>query len=305
MALVVTRASDPNQRVQIEALVARASEHDRRSPLSEQKLHDFHHGRGHETDGLVAVVDRTVVGFAQLSGSPSMWGLEIVVDPDWRNDHGIRQELARAAVDLALQTSTRPVHFWVSAPTAHDDDLAHRLGFVADRDLWQMTVPLPLQEQPSFPPAATLRPFVVGQDELAWLTVNNRAFADHPEQGGWTIETLRGREGEPWFNPDGFLLLEENGQLLGSCWTKVHRSSDPPMGEIYVISVDPSAHGQGLGRALTVAGLTWLFEQQLSVGMLYTTASNTAAVALYRALGFEVSHVDRTYVLTPTKRPTV
>jgi mycothiol synthase len=305
VALVVTRVGEPNQRTQIEELIARAAEHDGRAPLSEQKLHDFHHGRGHESDGLVAEVDRTVVGFAQLSGSASMWGLEIVIHPDWRNDDGIRQELVRAAVDLAQEKASRPVHYWIAAPTASDDALAHRLGFVTDRDLWQMMVHLPLAEQPSLPPSASLRPFVVGQDESAWLTVNNRAFADHPEQGGWTIETLRAREDEPWFNPDGFFLLEEHGRLLGSCWTKIHRSSDPPTGEIYVISIDPSAHGQGLGRALTVVGLNWLSDQGLAVGMLYTTASNVAAVALYRALGFEVSHIDRTYVLTPTKRPTV
>jgi ribosomal protein S18 acetylase RimI-like enzyme len=30
--------------------------------------------------------------------------------------------------------------------------------------------------------------------------------------------------------------------------------------------------------------------------MLYTTASNTAAVTLYEALGFTVDHIDRSYI---------
>jgi mycothiol synthase len=68
------------------------------------------------------------------------------------------------------------------------------------------------------------------------------------------------------------------------------------LGEIYVISVDPSRHGEGWGRALTVAGLQWLAAQGLTVGMLYTDASNTGAVALYGHLGFTVDHVDRSYV---------
>jgi ribosomal protein S18 acetylase RimI-like enzyme len=34
------------------------------------------------------------------------------------------------------------------------------------------------------------------------------------------------------------------------------------------------------------------------VGMLYTTASNTAAVKLYESLGFTVDHIDRSYVRT-------
>jgi ribosomal protein S18 acetylase RimI-like enzyme len=36
--------------------------------------------------------------------------------------------------------------------------------------------------------------------------------------------------------------------------------------------------------------------QGVHVGMLYTTSSNTAAVALYASLGFTIDHVDRSYL---------
>jgi mycothiol synthase len=129
--------------------------------------------------------------------------------------------------------------------------------------------------------------------------VNNRAFADHPEQGGWTVETLRARAQEPWFDPEGFVLAFDGEGLAGFCWTKVHRAQPPrepdPLGEIYVIAADPGRHGRGLGRALTSAGLASLAAKDITTGMLYVDASNTAAVGLYRALGFHMHRTDRAY----------
>ncbi len=176
-----------------------------------------------------------------------------------------------------------------------DPALLHALtsaGFLVDRRQHRMQVPLPLTERAQWPPGIEPRPFRPGTDEAAWLRVNNRAFLNHPDQGGWIAEVLARRMAEPWFDPEGFLLAWRADELVGFCWTKVHIDRGR-VGEIFVIGVDPDAQGLGLGRALVVDGLRYLADvRSCPTGELYVAASNTAALGLYVALGFEIVRTD-------------
>jgi mycothiol synthase len=208
--------------------------------------------------------------------------------------------LPAAVAEVAAQGGG-PLRWWVTEPGDADTAAARAAGLAPERELLQLRTPLPLPRSTvDAARHATVRPFMVGEDEDAWLDVNNRAFDWHPEQGGWTRSMLLAREQEPWFDPAGFLLHwdDETGRLAGSVWTKVHPAADgdPPMGEIFVISVDPDFGGRGLGRALTVAGFEWLHrERAIEVGMLYVEVSNTPAMKLYADLGMTRHHADHAY----------
>jgi mycothiol synthase len=164
------------------------------------------------------------------------------------------------------------------------------LGFRRARVLYQLRRSLfaPL-ESPELAPGTTLRAFRPGLDDERWVRLNARAFADLPDQGGWTLDDLHVRMAEPWFDPEGFLLAERDGELVGFHWTKVHGDAGhdhEPIGEVYVLGVDPSARGLGLGRALTLAGLRHLRGRGLDQAMLYVDEANERAIALYQKLGF-------------------
>ncbi|WP_328462832.1 mycothiol synthase [Actinoplanes sp. NBC_00393] len=269
------------------ALAAAAGELDGVYPLSEDVVLRVRGDVPYDGVHLLSYSGDRLAGYAFLEGSAG----ELVVHPQFRRaGHGTA---------LLAAAGEGPLKFW-----AHGDDpgaatFADRNGFTRARVLWQMRRSLlePLPEVP-LPDGVTLRAFNPDADEQRWLEVNARAFAHHPEQGRWTLDDLRTREAEPWFDPAGFLLAVDIADtLLGFHWTKVHPATgdEPAIGEIYVLGVDPGGHRRGLGKALSVAGLRHLADAGLTVSNLYVDESNPAAVKLYRGLGFEVYKTDVNY----------
>jgi mycothiol synthase len=292
------------------ALARAAGDADGADPLSESVLLPLRQGDGAPARHLISRdPDGTLVGYAHLDGIGTAEGTaaELVVHPMRR-----RRGLGRALIAAMTREASSPLHVWAHGDHPSAAALALDLGFERARELWQLRRPMaaPLPEL-HLPAGVSLRAFRPGEDDEAWLTVNRRAFADHPEQGRWTQDDLRVRMSEPWFDPAGFLLAveEPSGRLLGFHWTKVHdgqpRPDGPggsaphrtePVGEVYVLGVDPDAHGLGLGKALTAAGLRHLRDHGLARTMLYVDESNTAAVALYRRLGFVRWSTDVRYL---------
>ncbi len=295
---------DPSQLDALTSFFDEVRRHDHHAALGEHKWLDLVHGGKAGFAGLLATEPEHdpsgevwPIGYAQLSRhhdpEQAQWGLEIVVHPEHRGV-GVELDLVRGALDVVKDAGGGHLHLWVFQPTEIHDAVAHGLGMQRGRDLLHMRIPLPVQTTPKLPDGVQIRAFEPEHDVDAWLDLNNRAFQHHPEQGAWDRETIQRRMKEPWFDAQDLLLAVEGSALVGSNWTKLDREHG--VGEIYVIAVDPSRHGSGLGKALSVAGLRHMADRGMREGSLYVDAANDAALSMYRGIGFTVQHLDRAYV---------
>jgi len=134
----------------------------------------------------------------------------------------------------------------------------------------------------------TIRTFNPAQDKGPWLALNNKIFTNHPDQGDWALQDLENRMTESWFDPEGFFLAVKGDEIVGFVWTKIHHDfvNQEPVGELYVVGVDPDHSHQGIGRAVSVAAINYLVEKGLKHSMLYVDADNEKGLALYTSLGF-------------------
>ena len=287
----ISRRLDPGDVPVVKELVRRVTDADGLRPLSEHVwLHICAASDIDDIHLLARDPDGRLLGYAHLDVTDEVNGAsaELAVDPDSR-----REGVGRLLIEKLLDESPDGrLRLWAHGQQTGAAELAHQMGFAHSRVLWQMRrslfAPLP---RPELPAGVELRPFVVGKDEAAWLDLNRRAFADLPDQARWTMQDLQRRIAEPWFSATGFIMAWQQDALVGFHWTKVHGGEGyphhhDPIGEVYVVGVDPAHTGRGLGRALTLVGLQHLRAQDLPQAMLYVDAGNQAAVGLYESLGF-------------------
>jgi mycothiol synthase len=302
----------PRARVaEVLALAGRAAEHDGVDAISEA----FRLALGSPSSSLTHVVayagesgSGAVVGYAVRDASGSA---ELVVDPPSR-----RQGVGRALLRELLDGGAQGVWAHGNLPAAQG--LAAAEGLVPTRELHVMSRPLTEADavDPVLPEGFSVRTFEPGRDEQAWLEVNGLAFASHPEQGSITLAGLHERMAQDWFDPAGFLLVEDitatsDGgahPLAAFHWTKrepashtgrAHASDSDEgagrRGEVYVVGVHPAYQGRGLAGPLTGLGTAFLARQGCTEVELYVDGDNTRALATYRRAGFEDTAIHVVY----------
>ncbi|WP_154795902.1 mycothiol synthase [Occultella kanbiaonis] len=321
MAIEVARALPAADVAAVRDLAARVAAADGEAAFDEQSLLNLGGGRpvrhlivrggpeGPDGGGPVPIL-----GYAQVADGSG----ELAVDPAARR-RGIGGALLDAVLDGldgldGLDTpdgadglhGPEDVRVWAHGDLAPARALAATRGLGVVRDLWVMTAPAPTVPEPTKVPSQSeptsavdgvrVRTFEPGSDEQAWLTVNARAFADHPEQGRMTRADLEARMAQPWFDGRLFWLAEDvnSGRTLGSMWVKI---SDR-VGEIYVLGVDPDAQGRGIGGLLTAHAMAAFAARDLTGLELYVEGENAPAIAVYERAGFHRARAHVQYART-------
>jgi mycothiol synthase len=285
---------NPSQQTQVLSLIAAAADHDGVPPVSEHVLLHLRHGGDKADTHFIAIDNHKVVGYAHLDLTDEVEGpsAELVVDPQHRKT-GIGQSL----LGKLQQASGQTLRLWSHGDLPGAKNIAEKSGFKRVRTVIQMRRSLndPI---PELIKDISIHNFLPTIDNEEWIALNNRAFANHPEQGNWSVRDLDIRTKEEWFDPQGFLIAEENQKMIGFCWTKIHgghshkhseheaEHDHDPIGEIYIMGVDPEFSGKGIGKAVTIAGLRYMRYQGIFSAMLYVDEENHAAIKLYQSLGF-------------------
>jgi mycothiol synthase len=261
----------------VERFLAEVAAADGHSPLSEHK-------RGAMADGSGRVVVSSdadgiwLVGTAARHATDGHWAVEAAVAGRAR-----LPELEREAIGRAVAVVPDPARHTLWAFRNRQVEAARALGYRPVRAVVRLSAAL-ADTALSAGGAADIRP-MAPTDVPAIVSINNRAFAGHPEQGAMTEEGFRDLERFDWFDESGVVVARTDREVAGFCMTK--READA-VGEIYVVAVDPANAGRGIGRELTTAALRLLGERGATVAQVWADESNRAAIRLYRSIGLDV-----------------
>ena len=291
-----------SQQESVLALIKAAHDFDGTPPIAEHVLLHLRHGGDKSDSHIVFEENNQVIAYAHLDTTDLVAGpsVEAVVHPNHRG-----KGLGSLILKEAIKVCGDKTRIWSHSDLPAAKAIAASLKL---ERLWSnLLMSKSLGDIQPVTSKYPIRTFIPDLDNQAFLSLNNKVFANYPDQGGWSEDDLSVRLNEAWFEKEGFFIAEDKGELIGFCWTKIHGAhthshsggdddhGHDALGEIYVLAVNPDYKGQGVGRDLTITGLNYLKYQGLNNVMLYVGVENKPAFNLYKSLGFNEFGSDVMY----------
>lgn len=255
-------------------------------------------------------------GRVQLDEGPeeSIFNVRGIVHPDHRRQ-GIGSRLIDTLEEQVRQRLDEAANDMVYADTwtflVHEDRVAlfTLKGYEPVRYFFEMERPLREDCQPvelpqaAYPPGIVVQTFTERPDLEAAHRATDEAFRDHWGHTENTLEEWQHwLDNDPNHRPDLWLLAwdAETDEIAGFCLNAVNPDLNARKGRedgwVEVLAVRRPYRGQGLGRALLVAGMALLQEAGQDWAMLGVDTENlTGVLRLYESVGFKAVKESAAY----------
>ncbi len=132
----------------------------------------------------------------------------------------------------------------------------------------------------------SIRKFVQGKDEAAWISVWNRAFREFEEFRDLTAEEMLKWEKSPSFDVAGIFIAELEGKPVGIINAYVDKRREEKKGFINNFGVVPDYRRRGIGKALAERAMVSFRERGMERVEASAAMDSIAAKRLGERMGF-------------------
>lgn len=212
------------------------------------------------------------------------------VQPDHRRK-GVARELVNRVIKRAEELNVQAVHVDISSNNSLARNELPKLGFKYIRRYLELFLDIDKIPAKDLEKAGNeCRQLMPGEEEKL-ADIQNRAFADHWGYHPNTPETIAYDISLSHRSLQDIVVTCEENSIRGYCWTEIIditlESGNEKHGIIYMIGTEPEYRGEGLGKKVLLAGLSYLKSQGIKTVSLSVDSENRVAYELYRRMGFE------------------
>ena len=248
--------------------------------------------QSYENIMLIAERAGEIVGYADVRPELIIGRavLKWMVHPKHRRRR-LAANLINSAILRTRELGIMTIHANISQDSPMAKALLTKMGFTFIRRFLELRMNLSKALLPEISRIAQLcRPLRPGEEE-GLTQLQNRSFTGSWGYNDNTVEEIIYRISLPNCSPGDVILAFESDKPIGHCWTRINSWKNEAPGEgtgrIYMLGVDPTHRGRGLGRQLLLVGLSYLKSKGLHVVELTVDSENKAACALYESVGFK------------------
>ncbi len=243
-----------------------------------------------EQDLFISQIAGSMVGYIDVAPELGIGRviLNCWVHPEHRR-RGLATKLLGYATHRAKESGAKAAHVSIPQDNTVARSVLSRLGFRLVRRFLELRLNIPeIRWQDIDQTALRYRHLQRGgEDRLT--EIQNRSFAGTWGYNPNTVEEIIYRTNLSNCSPEDIILACDGDKPIGYCWTRTtyEAAAGEGKGQIFMLGVDPDYRGRGVGKAVLLAGLSYLKNKGLRVAELTVDSENKAACALYRSVGFK------------------